>query len=337
MAGISMDKEERIKNLHISPAPHLKDGLTLEKMMWLTVIALVFPVLGSIYFFGLRAILLLVACILSAVIFEVISRFLRGVEISVRDGSAVVTGIILALIIPPSFPLWAAVLGVFFSICIVKHVFGGLGKNIFNPALMGRAFLTAAFPVLITTYAIDFKPLPFKQPESIINQSEAVSTATPLSKIKFEDKKYDNKMILNFFLGEKKGSLGETSGFLIIMGLVVLIVFKVADWRLPVSYFTTVFVFSGLLWIINPEKYINPVLTFVLGGILLGGTYMATDPVTTPVTVKGKWVFGIGAGILTLIIRNWSGYPEGVMFSILLMNALTPLVNRYSRPRIYGT
>ncbi len=321
-----------MKNLIISPAPHLKDKLTLEKMMWWTVVALFFPVIGSIYFFGIKALILIITCVFSAVIFEIICKYLKKTEVSVKDGSAIVTGIILALIIPPSFPVWAAVLGVFFSICIVKHIFGGLGKNIFNPALMGRAFLTAAFPVLITTYTINFRYLPVKHPEI-----EAETSATPLGKIKFEDKNFNNKMILNFFLGEKKGSAGETSGLLIIIGLVILIVSKVCDWRLPISYFSTVFIFSLVLWLINPEKFINPALTFVLGGILLGGTYMVTDPVTTPVTIRGKWAFGIGAGILTIVIRTWSGYPEGVMFSILLMNAVTPLINRYTLPKIYGT
>jgi electron transport complex protein RnfD len=336
-----MDKKEilneKINKIHISPAPHLKDKLSLKGMMWWTIIALLLPVLGSIYYFGLKALILVVTCVASAIIFELICRFITGAELSVKDGSAIVTGIILALVIPPSFPLWAAVLGVFFSICIVKFIFGGLGKNIFNPALMGRAFLTAAFPVLITTYALNFRPVPFIKNASEKIGVEAVTTATPLSKIKFEGESYDSSLLLNFFLGEKKGSLGETSGILIIIGLIILLATKVADWRLPLSYFTTIFVFSLLLWLINPVKYLNPFMIMVLGGILLGGTYMVTDPVTTPVAPLGKWVFGIGAGLLTVVIRNWSGYPEGVMFSVLLMNAVTPLINRYTKPRIYGT
>ncbi len=328
--------EEKIKNIIISPAPHLKDKLTLENMMWWTVFALLFPIIGSIYLFGIKALVLIVTCMFSAVVFECISQLLRGVKISINDGSAVITGILVALIIPPSFPVWAAVIGVFFSICIVKHIFGGLGKNIFNPALMGRAFLTAAFPVLITAYTIDYKNLPLIKHNSLM-EIEAVSGATPLSKIKFEDHKYDKSVMLNFFLGEKKGSLGETSGILILIGLIILILSKTIDWRLPLSYFSTVFLLSMILWLINPDKNISPVLTIVLGGVLLGGTYMITDPVTTPVTLKGKWIFGIGAGLLTVVIRNWSGYPEGVMFSIILMNAVTPLINRYTLPRVYGT
>jgi electron transport complex protein RnfD len=260
-----------------------------------------------------------------------------GLKSSVKDGSAAVTGIILALVIPPSFPVWAAVLGVFFSICIVKHVFGGLGRNIFNPALMGRAFLTAAFPVLITTYSIDCRKLPFGRRAETADTVESVSSATPLSKVKFEGGIYGKSHLWKFFLGERKGSLGETSGILILSGLMLLLAAKVADWRLSFSYFLAVFIFSAIIWLVNPLKYVDPLMAMLLGGVLLGGAFMVTDPVTTPVTPVGKWIFGLGAGIITVVIRNWSGYPEGVMFSVLLMNSVTPLINRYSKPRIYGT
>ncbi|MFC2061930.1 RnfABCDGE type electron transport complex subunit D [Elusimicrobiota bacterium] len=329
---------DKIKKLAISPAPHIRDNMSTEKMMWITVIALLFPSAGSIYFFGIKALLLIMTCVVSALVFEVICQKLRKINISVKDGSAVITGMILALVLPPAFPLWAAIIGTAFSICIVKHIFGGIGKNIFNPALMGRAFLTAAFPVLITTYTLNHRIIPgIYTPRVHEAETHADTGATPLSKIKFEDKKYENKELPGFLFGTKKGSAGETSGALILIGLMVLLVKKIIDWRLPVSYFGSVLVFSLVLWLLNPAVYINPVMVMLLGGILLGGTYMVTDPVTTPVTAKGKWIFGAGAGILTIVIRNWGGYPEGVMFSILLMNAVTPLINRYTKPRIYGT
>jgi electron transport complex protein RnfD len=330
-----MQQESSIKNLKVLPAPHIRSEVSLQKMMWMTVAALVFPCAGSVYFFGFKALKLILACAASAVFFEFLCLYLRRAKLSIIDGSAVVTGIILALVIPPSFPVWAAVLGVFFSICVVKHIFGGLGKNIFNPALMGRAFLTAAFPILITTYTTDYRTLPAKRKTHAITR--AISSATPLSKIKFEQAKYRKGWAMPFFIGAKKGSTGETSGALILIGLIILLGSKAADWRLPLSYFGSVFIFSALLWLINPSEFINPFLAMLLGGVLLGGTFMVTDPVTTPVTFKGKWIFGIGAGILTVVIRNFSGYPEGVMFSILLMNSLTPLINRYTAPRIYGT
>ena len=315
----------------------MKAGLSLEAMMWITAAALLLPALGGVFFFGMRALLIILTCVISAVVFEIICKQLRGIKSGAGDGSAVVTGLILALVIPPSFPLWAAVIGSCFSICIVKHVFGGIGKNIFNPALMGRAFLTAAFPVLITTYTIVPRALPLNISEGAGITVDSETSATPMSRIKFEGKNEDSGRSLHYFLGSRKGSTGETSGFLILIGLVILLAYKVADWRLPASYFGTVLGFSTLLWFIDPAKYLNPLMTILLGGILLGGTYMVTDPVTTPVTGLGKIVFGAGAGIITVVIRNWSGYPEGVMFSIILMNAVTPLINRYTRPRIYGT
>ncbi|MFC2091596.1 RnfABCDGE type electron transport complex subunit D [Elusimicrobiota bacterium] len=326
-----------IERIHISPAPHIKAKLHLEHMMWWTVFALLFPVIGSVYLFGNKALLLILVCVASSMFFDISCRFVLGLKISVKDGSAVVTGIILALVLPPSFPLWAAVLGSLFSIFIVKYVYGGLGKNVFNPALMGRAFLTAAFPVLITTYTTVPRSLPFFKPAGAEISVNAVSEATPLGRAKFEKKEINKSNMLRYFFGERKGSLGETSSFLIIIGLSILLIKGVADWRLPLSYFVSVFVFSLLLWIADPVKFIDPLLSMMLGGILLGGTFMLTDPVTTPVTTKGKYVFGIGAAVFTLLIRNWSGYPEGVMFSIILMNALTPLINRYTKPRIYGT
>jgi electron transport complex protein RnfD len=334
-----MDIKDKLK-LGIKAAPHIKESMDMQKMMKITMLALLFPAAGSIYLFGMKAFWLILTCMITAVLSDKIFRKLRGE--TTPDKSSVITGVITALVLPPSFPLWAAALGVIFAIVIVKNIFGGLGNNIFNPALMGRAFLTAAFPVLITTYALIPRPVPFLNNNTNSSIAEtaatkAVTAATPLSKFRFENKNYNIGALPYFILGEKKGSTGETFSLMILMGLAVLLAAGAADWRLPLSYFGTVFLFFTVLWIVDPVNYISPVVAIFMGGILLGGTYMVTDPVTTPVTPAGKWIFGAGAGILTVVIRCFSGYPEGVMFSILLMNAVTPLINRYTRPRIYGT
>ncbi|MEA3506574.1 MAG: RnfABCDGE type electron transport complex subunit D [Elusimicrobiota bacterium] len=335
---MSMEKKlkEKLK-LGIKSAPHIKESMDMDKMMKYTVLALLFPVAGSIYLFGLKALYLILSCTLTAAAADKIFRLIRGEK--TPDKSSVITGILMALILPPSFPVWAALLGVLFAIIIVKNIFGGLGNNIFNPALMGRAFLAATFPVLITTYVLIPRQIPLTDTVSYSAETSAtaaVTGATPLSKYRFEDKSYDAGSIPYLLLGRHKGSTGETFGLMILLGLAVLLLTGAADWRLPFSYFGSAFILFLIFWLIEPAKYLNPFTALFMGGILLGGTYMVTDPVTTPVTPFGKWIFGIGAAALTVVIRYFSGYPEGVMFSILLMNALTPLINRYTRPRIYG-
>ncbi len=310
--------------------------MSTGKMMRLTLLALLFPCFGAVYFFGVRVIYLFLCCISASLISEYAALKMRKAPLSTESfSSAAVTGVILALILPPGFPLWAAFIGAVFAILIVKHVFGGLGKNIFNPALMGRAFLAAAFPLIITQYAMTPRSLPYGLSPGL--HSDAVSEATPLNRIKFEEKTPGSSFYIPYLLGERKGSAGETSGILILIGLAVLLLSGAADWRLPLSYFTSIAVFSGILWLFAPDKFINPIFTLLLGGVFLGGTYMVTDPVTTPASPKGKLVFGIGSGFLTVLIRTFSGYPEGVMFAILLMNAAVPLIERYTSPRIYGT
>ncbi len=332
------DKREKTRfKLNIIPAPHRGSSLTTLKMMRLTLAALFFPAAGGIYFFGIRVFYLLLCCLLSSLFFEYAALRLRNKEASPGSfSSAAVSGAILALVLPPGFPLWGAVIGSAFSILIVKHVFGGLGKNIFNPALAGRAFLAAAFPLIITQYSIMPRQLP-EPVTSLSSEREAVTRATPLNRFKFEGERPAPDMIIPFFLGEKKGSSGETSGLLILIGLGVLLISGAADWRLPVSFFSSVFIFSGLLWLFFPQDFLNPIFGLMLGGVLLGGVFMVTDPATTPATPGGKILFGAGAGVLSVLIRTFSGYPEGLMFAILIMNAVTPLINRYIFPRIYGT
>ncbi|MGM0568133.1 MAG: RnfABCDGE type electron transport complex subunit D [Elusimicrobiota bacterium] len=331
-------KTKKPSGLNIIPAPHAGGNISTSKMMRLTLVALLFPAAGGVYFFGLPVLYLLVVCAASALVAEYAALMIRRSRAYPGSySSALVSGVILALVLPASFPLWAASLGAIFAILIVKHVFGGLGKNIFNPALMGRAFLAAAFPLIITQYSLSPRPLPAAL-SSGPDLSDAVSEATPLNRVKFEEQKpSSSSLYLPFLLGEKKGSSGETSAFLILIGLALLLASGVADWRLPFSYFSSFMIFSSLLWLFDPGSYLNPVFSLLLGSVLLGGTYMLTDPATTPSSPKGKLLFGAGAGFLTVLIRTFIGYPEGVMFAILIMNAFTPLIERYVSPRIYGT
>ncbi|TET45252.1 RnfABCDGE type electron transport complex subunit D, partial [Candidatus Aerophobetes bacterium] len=212
-------------------------------------------------------------------------------------------------------PWWAAVLGSVFAMAIGKQIFGGLGHNIFNPALIGRAFLMTTFPVLMTTWA---NPITL----------DTISGASPLGMLKFE---HQTVSLYHLFTGNVSGSLGEASALAIIIGGIYLLGRRYADWRIPLSYLATVAGLSGIFWLINPG-YGSPSFHLLAGGLMLGAIFMATDPVTTPITRQGRWLFGVGAGVLVVVIRLWGGYPEGVMFSILLMNALTPLVNRHTIP-----
>lgn len=295
-------------------------GLTTPRIMWGVVIALVPALAASAYFFRYLAVRLVLTCVLSSVITEAVIKKLRGKKITISDGSAVVTGLLLAMILPPSVPVWIAIVGSVIAIGLAKELFGGLGCNIFNPALIGRAFLMAAFPTVLTAWT---------NPVTL----DATTRATPLGLMKFEHVATDT---MDLFIGGVSGSLGETSALALIIGGAFLFIKKYADWRIPLSYLITVVIFSGIFNIINPS---NPTALFhiLAGGFLLGAIFMATDPVTSPVTKMGRWIFGAGCGIFTIIIRMASGLPEGVMYAILLMNGLTPVINRLTRPRRFGT
>lgn len=311
--------------LILASSPHLSSTESVYKIMWSVVGALVPAVAASIYFFGLSAFWMILSCILAAVITEAIINFVKKDGLTIKDGSAVITGLLLALTLPPSFSIGGGVLGAVFGIAVGKQIFGGLGYNIFNPALLGRAFLQAAFPVAMTTWTY-----PQTTKYATI---DAVSTATPLGMFKFEHILTDYGDLL---LGNVSGSLGETSVIAIFLGALYLIGKRYADWRIPVSFIGTVFLVGGLFWLVDPVKYPDPVFHLLSGGLMLGAFFMATDMVTSPITPKGSWIFGIGAGILLLMIRLYGGLPEGVMYSILLMNAVTPLINRYTRPEFFG-
>jgi electron transport complex protein RnfD len=284
------------------------------------VVALLPATIASVFFFKYHALILIANCIISAAITEMIILKIRKKPVIINDFSAVVTGLLLALILPPTTTWYAAWLGSIFSIFIGKHLFGGLGCNIFNPALLGRAFLMAAYPKMLTT---------FIEPFSV----DAISGATPLALEKFG---HTITPTLKLFLGNIPGSLGETSALCLIAGGAYLLIRKIADWRIPLSLLGTVIIISTVAFISKPETG-SVVFHLFSGGLMLGVFFMATDPVTTPVTKAGRYIFGIGCGIFIMIIRYFGGLPEGVMYSILFMNACVPLINKYTKPKRYGT
>ncbi len=314
------------KLLAVSTSPHIFTREDSRKIMWNTVLSLLPPMLGAIYFFGLRALWVILVSVISAVLAEAIWLYIRKMPLSMAlDGSQIITGILLALTLPPSIPLWMASLGAIFGIIFGKQVFGGIGQNIFNPALIGRAFLMAAFPVELTTWVA---PTP-----GFHVAVDATTTATPLALMKFS---HQVTPYGKLFWGNVAGPLGETSVFLILIGFVFLVVKKYIDWRESFSYVATVFVLGGIFWLINPSKYPDPLFHILSGGLMLGAVYMITDMVTSPVTVKGRVIYGIGAGILVVLIRLFGGFPEGVMYSILLMNMTRPWIDRLTIRRRFG-
>jgi len=300
----------------ISHAPHIWKGFSTSRIMYLVVVALLFPAAAAIYFFGYYAIYLMLTCVVTAVLTEFIIKKSRKKRF-IMDGSAVITGLLLALTLPPRLPLWMAALGSFFAIAVVKEAFGGLGYNIFNPALGGRAFLAVCFSKEMTTWVL---PPHFNY--------DAITGATPLSE-NFVYQSDKISLYKDLFFGNTGGCLGETSALLILIGALFLVIFRIIDWRIPVFYIGTVALGSFIMG--------KDVLFQILaGGLMIGAFFMATDYVTSPVTRNGRIIFGVGLGILTVIIRNFSNMPEGVTYSILIMNAFNPLIDRYIRVKPFG-
>jgi len=306
-------------NITINCSPHLRSSLNTPQIMRHVILALMPAVAAAVFLFKTPALLVIVNCVAASMLTEEIVTRIRKKPSAVGDCSAALTGLLLALTLPPATTWYAAVLGSVFAILVGKHLFGGLGCNIFNPALIGRAFLMAAYPKMLTT---------FTQPFSV----DAVSGATPLAMRKFSAQITPT---IDLFLGTVSGSLGETSVLCLVLGGFYLLVRKIADWRIPLGMIFTAGLISGIFYLINPA---NGSVQFHLcaGGLVLGAFFMATDPVTTPVTRIGRYIFGIGCGLMMMVIRYFSGLPEGVMYSILFMNAFTPLINRYTRPKGFG-
>ncbi len=312
-------------NLVVSSSPHIRSEETVQRIMLDVIIALLPAAVASVYFFGIGALMIMLVSIGAAVAAEAAIQKIRNKPVTINDGSAVITGLLLALTLPPSLPLWMAVAGAVVAIGIGKQVYGGLGCNPFNPALVGRAFLIVSFPVQMTTWT---SPLDGVTCATLLGIKilDGVTCATPLGLLKMEGVKTG---YMELFLGNVGGSLGETSALLLILGGAYLIYRGVIDWRIPVSYLGTVAVLTLVLGH-------DPMFHLLAGGLMLGAFFMATDMVTTPLTRLGRIIFGIGAGVLVVIIRLYGGYPEGVLFSILLMNIFTPIIDKFIQPRIYG-
>ena len=325
------------KLLTVSPSPHNYGKDTIKSLMYGVLIALLPTTAVSLYFFGLGALIVILTSVISAVAFEyLIAKYILKTKASINDGSAVITGLLLAFNLPSNLPVWIVIIGALVAIGIGKMTFGGLGNNPFNPALVGRVFLLISFPVQMTTW-----PVPI---ESRMQYLDAITGATPLGIVKEGLRNGETSMQLvqkipdnmQMLIGNMGGSLGEVAGLAIILGLIWLLYKKVITWHIPVSMLLTVFIVSGIFWLINPEKYMSPVFHLLTGGVLLGAVFMATDYVTSPMTAKGQLIFGVGIGFLTVMIRLFGAYPEGVSFAILIMNAFVPIINLYVKPKRFG-
>ncbi len=313
--------ETKLRGLELSSSPHVHSTMSTKKSMWMVVAALMPPTIAAVVFFGFYQILVIAVSIGVAVGTEALIRKARKKPVTVSDGSAVITGLLLALVLPPNFNLFFTALGSAVAIGIGKEVFGGLGYNVFNPALVGRAFLQAAFPVPMTTWTANNFAV------------DSVSSATPLSAFKFDSVFTE---LGNLFIGNIGGSLGETSVIAVLIGGIFLLITRVANWEIPIAMICGALVFGGIFWLVDPAAYPNPFFHIFAGGFLFGAFFMATDWVSSPITRKGMWIFGMGIALVVVIIRLFGGLPEGVMYAILFMNAFVPLIDRYTKPRIFG-
>ena len=327
-----------MKKLIVSPAPHLHGNESTKSLMRDVIIALVPSLLVSVYFFGFSAIKLALVGVATAVAVEfVIQRYIVKSKITVNDYSAALTGLLLSLNLPPNSPWWIMFIGSVVAIGIAKMTFGGVGQNLFNPALVGRVFLLVSFPVIMTDYSI---------PTSWFREGiDAGSGATALSIVKeglakglamdqiFSENNFSYAQMLFSKIG---GSVGEVSALALILGFVYLLIRRVIRPHIPVAIIGTVLLFSAIFWLINPQMYADPLFNVLTGGILIGSIFMATDYVTSPMSKKGMVLYGVGIGIITMLIRYWGAYPEGISFAILIMNATVPLINMYFKPKKFG-
>lgn len=311
--------------LLVSSSPHIRSNESVQRIMLDVIIALTPAMIGSVYFFGLDALKLILISVVSAILFEALIQKIFNKPITITDLSAIITGVLIAFNLPSSAPWWLPIIGSAFAIIVVKQFFGGLGSNFMNPALAARAMLLTSWPAHMSNF--------------ITTGADAVSTATPLSIMKLGMASDGAKSVgselpslWNMFIGNNPGNLGETSVLLLLMGAAYLIIREVIDWKVPLVYISTTFI---MLLLLGVDVELLP-YQIMGGGLILGAFYMATDYASTPVTARGKIIFGIGAGILTAIIRIKGGYPEGVSYSILLMNITVPLIEKFTAPKIFG-
>ncbi len=328
-----------MRKLIVSPAPHVHGDESTRKIMQDVLIALAPSMLVAVYFYGLSAIKLLLVAVIACMGAEfLIQKYLMRSKVTVTDLSAAVTGVLLALNLPPTAPWWVVVIGSVVAIGVAKMTFGGLGHNIFNPALVGRVFLLVSFPVIMTDWTV---PSSWFRPGV-----DAVTGATPLSLVKeglaqgmtveqilsvHPDLTYGQMLF-----ARAGGSAGEASALAIVLGFIYLLVRRVIRPHIPVTIILTIAVMTGIFWLIEPSQYTDPLFNILTGGVLLGSVFMATDYVTSPMTAKGMVVYGIGIGVITVLIRFFGSYPEGVSFAILIMNSIVPLLNKYIKPARFG-
>ena len=318
----------------ISPSPHVHSGDSVNKIMYGVMLALLPAFIWSVMMFGLDSVRVTLIAVAACVGFELlIQKFILKVKPQIADGSAALTGVLLAFNVPASVPSWMLIVGALVSIGIAKMSFGGLGNNPFNPALVGRVFMLISFPVQMTSW-----------PVAGSFGVDAVTAATPLAILK-EGVKNGQPVVevlkdlpanMDLFLGNMGGSLGEISALALLLGGVFMLIRKIITWHIPVSVLLSAAIFSGIFWLIDPAKFADPIFHLITGGLMLGAFFMATDMVTSPMNPKAQLIFGAGIGILTILIRFWGAYPEGVSFAILIMNALVPLLNRYVKPKRFG-
>ncbi len=319
--------------LYVSPSPHVKDSNSVSKVMYNVIIAMVPALLASFYFFGIESFYVSAVAIGSCVLFEfLLQKFVLKQKVTIKDGSAIITGLLLAFNLPSAYPLALVVIGSLVAIAIGKMTFGGLGNNPFNPALVGRVFLLVSFPVQTTTWT-----------PNVMEGIDALSGATPLGILKEAFKagnvaEIADKLpsITNLFVGGIAGSLGEVSALLLLLGGVYMMIRKVISWHIPVAVLASMFIFAEICFALDKTLFVNPFFHIVSGGAILGAFFMATDMVTSPMSKKGMIVFGVGIGLLTMIIRVFGAYPEGMSFAILIMNAFVPIINTYMKPKRFG-
>ena len=306
-------------NFVVSGTPHVRSKESIQSIMRDVIIALVPATAAGIYYFGLRALILIVAAIISAVFFEWLYEKITKKPVTINDLSAVVTGLLLAMNLPASAPVWVAIVGSAFAIIFAKQLFGGLGQNFINPALAGRAFLLASYPTEMTTWVV---------PNGLA--ADAATYATPLAQLKNGALDASLKQLV---IGQVGGTIGETCAIALIIGGIYLLYKHVISWKIPVIYIATVFI---LFAVIGRHGMRMPLQEIFAGGVMLGGIFMATDYASSPVTPKGQVIFAVGAGLLTYLIRTFGGYPDGVCYSILIMNCCVPLIERFTEPTIFG-
>jgi electron transport complex protein RnfD len=322
------------KLLIVSPSPHIYSDDSSGKIMYRVVFALLPALIWSVFIFGPDALRVTVIAVTACLGIEyIIQKYIMKQKPSITDGSALVTGVLLAFNVPSGLPWWIIIIGAIAAIGIGKMSFGGLGCNVFNPALVGRVFLLISFPVQMNTW-----------PSITSDKVDSLTSATPLALIKEGLEKGEPvsellqglPAVSDLMLGNYGGSLGEMSALLLIFGGIYLLWRKIITWHIPVSIIVSVLLISGIFWFVDPVTHINPLYHIFTGGLMLGALFMATDMVTSPMTPKGQLIYGTGIGVLTICIRLFGAYPEGISFAILIMNAFTPLLNMYSKPKRFG-